>query len=271
MRAVNSLSPAMKRFLLFLATCATLSSAQDAGVETSVLSFRRSYRIPTIEGTSRMTLTLAFTPPAGYVVKEQAELDGSIKGKDATGKNITCKASSLSICAKSPGSAQTELTLDTHPKGEWLQLQGTAKLTLASDIKLHPRHKLSLVEPSEFNMGNIAFKATPAAANKAKGNMESGQLQSAEVTLTYSSDITVMHICRIWEDENIADSPAHRQELPTTTEKGKDGKTHLHITLWDAKPQETIEIVTCGQTKRVDVPIDLHLNLGGQIPAPQAQ
>lgn len=257
----------MKKLLLLLATCSTLCPAQDPGVETSVLSYRRSYRIPTIEGTSRMTLSLAFTPPAGFVVREQAALRGNIKGTDATGKNITCKSSAVSICSKAPGCAQTELELSPHPKGDWLRLQGNVKLTLAADVALQPRHKLSLTEPSEFTLGGVTYKATPAAGNKAKSNMERGQLQTAELTLTYPDTVHVLHICRIWEDEDIADSPAHRQELTTSTEKGTNGTTRLHITLWDAKPQETIEIVTCGQLRTVETPIDLHMNLGGQIPA----
>lgn len=257
----------MKRFFLLLAACCTLSHAQEPSVETSVLSYRRSYRIPTIEGTSRMTLALAFTPPAGYVVREQAALQGSIKGTDATGKSIECKSSAVSICHKAPGCAQTELALVPHPKGDWLRLQGSVKLTLAADVALQPRHKLSLTEPSEFTLGSVTYKSTPAAANKAKGNMERGQLQSAELTLSYPSTVHVLHICRIWEDADIADSPAHRQELTTSQSKGKDGSTQLHITLWDAQPQETIEIVTCGQLRTVEVPVDLHMNLGGQIPA----
>lgn len=256
----------MKRFFLLLAACCTLSPAQEPGVETSVLNYRRSYRIPTIEGTSRMTLALAFTPPAGFVVREQAELNGTIKGKDATGKNIECKASGLSICNKAPGCAQVELALTPHPKGDWLHLQGLVKLTLAGDVALQPRHKLSLTEPAEFTLGGVTYKSTPATANTAKGNIERGQLQTAELTLTYPSTVHVLHICRIWEDADIEDSPAHRQELATSIEKGKDGNTRLHVTLWDAQPQETIEIVTCGQLRKVDVPIDLHLNLGGQIP-----
>lgn len=257
----------MKKLLLLLAGCCTLSPAQDTGVETSVLSYRRSYRVPTIEGTPRMTMSLAFTPPAGFVVREQASLKGSIKGTDATGKSIACKTSAVSICPKAPGCAQTELELSSHPKGDWLRLQGNVKLTLAADVTLQPRHKLSLTEPSEFTLGGVTYKATPAVGNKAKSNLERGQLQTAELTLTYPDTVHVLHICRIWEDADIADSPAHRQELTTSTEKGKDGTTRLHVTLWDAKPQETIEIVTCEQLRTVETPIDLHMNLGGQIPA----
>lgn len=257
----------MKRFFLLLAACCTLSHAQDSCVETGLLSYRRSYRVPAIEGTSRMTLALVFTPPAGVVVREQAELNGTIKGKDATGKSIACKASALSICNKAPGSAQVELALSPHPKGDWLHLQGQVQLTLAADVTLQPRHKLSLTEPSEFTLGGVTYKSTPAASNKAKGNLERGQLQTAELTLTYPSTVHVLHICRIWEDADIEDSPAHRQELTTRTEKSKDGNTHLHITLWDAQPHEVIEIVTCGQLRTVEVPVDLHVNLGGQIPA----
>ena len=257
----------MKRFFLLLAAGCTLSPAQDPCVETGVVSYRRSYRIPTIEGTPRMTLELAFTPPAGFVVREQAELNGTIKGKDATGRSIECKASALSICNKKNGSARTELALSPHPKGDWLHLQGRVKLTLAADVALQPRHKLSLTEPSEFTLSGITYKSTPALSNKAKGNMERGQLQTAELTLSYPSTVNILHICRIWEDADIEDSPAHRQELSTSPEKGKDGSTHLRVTLWDAQPQEVIEIVTCGKLQTIEVPVDLHLNLGGQIPA----
>lgn len=213
-----------------------------------------------------MTLTLAFTPPGGWVIREQSEPDIQLKGTDAAGNSISCKASALTICKSQPGSAQTEVAPVPHPKGDRLHLQGKIRLTLAADITLQPRHRLSLTEPSEFSLGGIPFKATPAAANSAKSNQEKGQLQTAEVTLSYPDSVHILHICRIWEDADIEDSPAHRQELTGTRQQGKNGQSQLHLSLWDTQAQETIEIVTCGQIKQVDLPIDLHMNLGGQIP-----
>ena len=256
----------MKRIFIILAACAALCSAQEAKVETSVLNFRRSYRIPTIEGTSRMTLTLGFTPPAGYVVREQPELQGSIKGVDATGKSLECRSSSLVRSHSTPGGAQAELAVVPHPKGDWLRLQGQVKLILGSDIKTLPRHKLSLTEKSQFTLDGITFSATPAAANKAKNNIERGRLNTAEVTLTYPSTVTVMRICRIWEGADIAESADHHQELDTLTERGKDGKTRLYVSLWDTRPEEMVEIVICKNKHKVDVPVDLKLNLGGVVP-----
>ncbi len=253
----------MKSPFLIPVILATMCHAQELTVETSVLNYRRSYRVPTIEGTSRMTLALGFTPPPGYVVREQAEFNGQIKGTDAGGRNITCNSSALCIDDEKKGSAKLELALTPHPKGEWLRLQGNAKLTLASGIKLRPHHKLSLTEKTEFTLDGIPFTATPAAGNTAKSNIEKGQLSMAELTLSYPESVTIMHICRIWQDESIHGSPVHRQELHTTSEKGKDGKTHLHITLWDTRQQETIEMVTCDKSHHINVPIDLHLNLGG--------
>lgn len=258
----------MKPLLFLLAACSLLCPAQEPSIETTVLHYRRSYRQPSLEGTARMTLTLAFTPPAGYVVREESSFRGTIKGTDAQGQSISCSASALSIENADKGSAKLELALAPHPKGEWLQLQGQAKLTLASDIKLLPRHTLSLTEPSEFSLNGIPFTAIPAATNTNKSNQENGRLITAEVTLSYPENVTIMHICRIWQDEEIADSPAHRQELTTRTEKAKDGKAKLHISLWDAHPQEIIEMVTCGTSRQTETPINLRLELGGTIPAP---
>ncbi len=260
----------MKRLLLIWAALAALSQAGELPVQTDVLNYRRSYRIPTIEGTSRMTLTLGFTPPPGYVVREQAEFNGQIKGTDATGKSIVCTPSELNAGRADTGSATLELALAPHPKGEWLRLQGQAKLTLASGIKRHPRHKISLTAASEFTTGGICFTATPAAANTSKTNIEKGRMHVAELTLSYPDTHTILHVFRIWQNATTPDSPVYRQELQADSEISKNGKKNLLITLWDAFPEESIEIVTCARSRRTEVPIDLYLNLSGAMPPPTA-
>lgn len=255
----------MKKILFVLVTCVTLSHAQSPEVTTEVLQYRRSYRVPAIPGTPRMTLTLGFTPPSGYVLREQAEWDTTIKGTDEAGQSIECSASSLSLMPNAPGCAQTELSLRPHPKGKWVRLHGTAHLTLATGTKLQPRHRLDLTTPSHFTLGGITFTATPSQANTAKDNIENGKLHTAELTLTYPSNVHILHISRIWSSADMEETSIHRQELSTTGEKNEKQQNKLHITLWDADPTETIEIVTCNSMRQINTPIDIHLTLGGDM------
>lgn len=257
----------MKRLLISVVPVllsALTAAAEDVGV--SLLHFRRSYRVPAMEGMTRMVVGLALTPPRGFVVCEQAELKGTLRAVDAGGTSLKCTPTGLSAMEGKNGAAQTELKVSPHPKGDWMHLQGTINVTLAEKIEILPQQVVSLTEPSTFTTGGIRFSAAPVAQNAARSNIEDSHLRTAELHLECPAGVVVLHVARIWTDPDIENTPAHRQELPVK-KLSNDGQTQrLSLTLWDALPAERLEIVTCKSTTEQQVPVSMYINLGGVMP-----